>query len=458
VNYNEIIARQVDFFNSGKTRDIGFRIGQLKKLRSVMADSERSLYEAIYRDFKKSEFDTYATELGFVYHEIDESIKKLPRWAKQKKVKTNLINQPATSYIIPEPLGTCLVIGAWNYPYQLSLSPLVNAIAAGNTVILKPSELPAATSAAMESMIRENFPAEYITVVEGGIPETTALLNLKFDKIFFTGSTTVGKIVYQAAAKNLIPVTLELGGKSPAIITRDCNLQDTAKRLAWAKFLNAGQTCIAPDFVMIDDKIQEEFLARMKECIQKSGYSYDHDNYVQIIDERNFHRLAALIDPRKIYYGGETDLQRRYISPTLLTGVTFDDRIMQDEIFGPLLPVISYTNLEDAVATLKSRPKPLACYIFTGNKAIRDKLLGELSFGGGVVNDAVMHISNSNLPFGGVGNSGMGSYHGYAGFVAFSHFKSILDKPFRFETNLKYPPYSERKLKWIKRLMKLQGD
>jgi aldehyde dehydrogenase (NAD+) len=456
MNYKEIITKQIDFFNSDRTKDIHFRIEQLKKLRTVIQGHESILYEAIYNDFKKSEFDTYSTELSFIYHDIDEFIKKLPKWSERKKVRTNLANMPARSYIFPEPLGVCLIIGAWNYPYQLSLSPLVAAIGSGNTVVLKPSEIPSATSAVLAKLINENFPAELMIVVEGGITETSEILGQRFDKIFFTGSTTVGKIVYQAAAKNLTPVTLELGGKSPAIVTGNCNLKDSAKRLVWAKFLNAGQTCIAPDYIVVDDAVKDEFLPHVTAYIKKFEYSFENSNYVQIINERNFHRLAALIDKKKIFYGGETDLQRRYIAPTVLTNVTFDDKVMEDEIFGPILPVISYSNLNEVIVKIKSGGKPLACYIFTNDRAIRNKLLKEISFGGGAVNDAVMHISNSNLPFGGVGNSGIGSYHGYAGFVTFSHFKSILEKPFWMEPDLKYPPYSQKKLSWIKRIMGLQ--
>jgi aldehyde dehydrogenase (NAD+) len=455
MSFSEIIKKQTEYFNSNYTKDVNFRILQLKKLKSIIKANESILYNAIYSDFKKSEFDTFSTELSFIYHDIDETIKKLPRWWKHKKAKTNIINLPASSFIIPEPLGVCLIIGAWNYPYQLSISPLVAAIAAGNTVILKPSEIPSATSAAMAKLINEKFPCELIYVVEGGIDETSQLLDQKFDKIFFTGSTKVGKIVYQAAAKNLTPVTLELGGKSPVIVTRNCNIKDSAKRIVWAKFLNAGQTCIAPDYIFVDEMIKNELLTCLKAYVLKFDYSFENKNYVQIINEPNFIRLTELIDKNKIYYGGQSNIQNRYIAPTILTDISFDDKIMEEEIFGPILPVISYVDLNDAVLKIKLRPKPLACYIFTNEKALKNKLLKEISFGGGAINDTVMHISNSNLPFGGVGNSGIGSYHGYAGFVSFSHFKSIIEKPFWFEPNLKYPPYSEKKLFWIKRLMSL---
>jgi aldehyde dehydrogenase (NAD+) len=455
MDYAQMVKVQVDYFKTNVTKNIAFRVEQLKKLKLILRQGESLLYNAIYDDFKKSEFDTYASELSFVYREIDEAIRKLPKWSKRKRAITNIVNLPSLNYIIPEPLGTCLIMGAWNYPYMLSLIPLVSAMAAGNTVILKPSEIPASTSAAMAKLINENFDLKYVVVVEGGIAETTELLNQKFDKIFFTGSTSVGKIVYQAAAKNLTPVTLELGGKSPAIITKGSNLKDSAKRIVWAKFLNAGQTCIAPDYILIDETVKDAFLTQLKDFIVQFKYSFDNQNYVQIINERNFNRLMGLMDKNKIYFGGESDLQKRYIGPTILTDITFDDPVMGEEIFGPLLPVISYSDLNHAIDEVNARPKPLACYIFTEDHAVRDKLLSEISFGGGAVNDTVMQISNHHLPFGGVGESGMGNYHSKAGFASFTHYKGIIDKPFWFEMNLKYPPYTKSKLSWIKWIMKL---
>ncbi len=453
MDYQALINQQSAFFNTNKTKELNFRIGQLKKLKSIIKQSEPALYKAIYDDFRKSEFETYMTELSLVYHDIDEIIKKLPKWAEWKRVRTNLTNMPAKSLIIPEPLGVCLVMGAWNYPYQLSLAPVVAAIAAGNTVILKPSEIPSSTSAIMAKLINDAFPAEYLHVVEGGVDETAELLKVKFDKIFFTGSTTVGKIVYKAAAENLTPVTLELGGKSPAIVTKGVNLKVAAKRMVWAKFLNSGQTCIAPDYILVEQSEEEELLTHLKEHIKQNAYSFENGNYVQIINEKNFKRLDSLIDDSKVYSGGKRDAANRYIEPTIIQNVTFDDAIMQEEIFGPLLPVITYTNLDDVIQKIKARPKPLSCYIFTDDDKIKDKILTEISFGGGAVNDALMHITNSNLPFGGVGNSGIGSYHGEAGFSTFSHYKSVLEKSFWLEPPLKYPPYSKTKLSWIKRIM-----
>lgn len=448
-----IIEAQRLFFNTNATKEIGFRIRQLNKLYDLLKAHEHMLHKAIFDDFRKSSFDNYTNELALVYHDIHEAKKKVRKWAKVKQVRTNLVNLPARSYIIPEPLGVSLVIGAWNYPYQLSLAPVVAAIAAGNTVILKPSELPAKTSQAMAKIINENFDPNYLKVIEGGIPETTALLNQKFDKIFFTGSVPVGKIVYQAAAKHMTPVTLELGGKSPAFVTESCKLDVTVKRLIWAKFLNAGQTCIAPDYVLVHSSIKEKFLQIAKAEILASHFSVDNDNYVQIINRRNAKRLVDMLDNTKIFHGGNFDIEQRHIEPTIMQNVSFSDKVMEDEIFGPILPVISYENLDEVIAEVKNRPKPLSCYVFTNHKKTRQKILNEISFGGGAVNDAVMHITNSKLPFGGVGNSGIGNYHGEDGFKAFSHYKSVLNKATWIESNLKYYPHTALKFKVIKWLL-----
>tara|TARA_R110002049_G_scaffold40547_4_gene123308 strand:+ start:5594 stop:6952 length:1359 start_codon:yes stop_codon:yes gene_type:complete len=449
----KIVEVQRQFFNSNATKDISFRIAQLQKLETLLRANEELLHQAIYKDFKKSAFENNTTEISLLYHDIKEAIKNIKKWSAKKKVRTNLANLPGKSYIIPEPLGVSLIIGAWNYPYQLSLAPAIAAMAAGNTVMLKPSELPINTSNVMAKLINENFEPQFFKVIEGGVAETQELLDQKFDKIFFTGSVAVGKIVYQAAAKNLIPVTLELGGKSPAIITADCDLKISVKRLIWAKYLNAGQTCIAPDYVVVHKKVKEEFLILAKKEIDQSKFLIEEDNYVQIIDQKNLQRLIALIDEDKIYTGGEYNLENRIIEPTILTNVTFEDKVMQDEIFGPILPVLEYDDLDKIIHQIKARPKPLSCYVFTNDKNIKRKILDEISFGGGAVNDAVMHISNSNMGFGGVGESGIGSYHGEHGFRAFSHYKGILEKPTWIEPNFKYYPHTKSKLKWIKRLI-----
>lgn len=453
MKYTDILQAQTAFFNSNKTKDLSFRVAQLRALENLLRSNEKQLYEAIYADFKKSEFETYATELSMLYHDIDEACRKLRKWSRGRRVHTNLANQPGKSFIKAEPYGNCLVIGAWNYPYQLSLAPAIAAIAAGNTVILKPSELAAHSSAKMADLINQHFDPGFFHVVQGAVAETTALLEEKFDKIFFTGSVPVGRIVYQAAAKHLTPVTLELGGKSPAIVMADCNLKVTARRIVWGKFLNAGQTCVAPDYVLVDASIEQPLLLALKEQIKAFDYSLSNGNYVQIINQRNFERLKALIDPAKIYCGGQSNAAERTIEPCLLSGVHDDDPVMQDEIFGPLLPVIPFNTLDEAIAKVKSKPKPLACYVFSSKAKHIRMLMNRLSFGGGAVNDTIMHITNSRLPFGGVGNSGMGNYHGEAGFKAFSHYKSVLYKPYQMETRIKYPPYSSGKLKWIKRMM-----
>lgn len=444
---------QKSFFNSNQTKTIDFRKKQLRKLKQVLKENETLLFDAIYLDFKKAKFETYATELSLLYSDIETALSKLDSWSGKKRVGTSLANIPAKSYIIPEPLGTVLVIGAWNYPYQLSIAPAIAAIAAGNTVILKPSEIPANTSAVMAQIINSNFDPTIFYVQEGGVEETTELLKLPFDKIFFTGSTKVGKIVYQAAANNLVPVTLELGGKSPTFVCKDADLKMTAKRMVWAKFINSGQTCIAPDYVLVDAGIKQEFLKAVVAEIEKADYSIANENYVQIINESNFERLEKLIDPTKIYFGGQKDKATRIIQPTILDNCTFDDAVMQEEIFGPILPIISFTNLDEAIAKVKQGEKPLSCYVFTGSKATRRKIESEISFGGGAINDAIMHISNENLPFGGVGASGIGSYHGKFGFDTFTHYKGVLNKPTWLEFNFKYAPYTSWKQKIIRMLL-----
>ncbi len=453
MNYQEIIDQQRSFFNTNATKDISFRIQELKRLKNALKKNEALLYEAIYKDFKKSEFETYITELSLIYHEIDLALVKIKKWAKKKKVSTSLANLPGKSYIIPEPYGTVLVIGAWNYPYQLSLCPAIAAIAAGCTVVLKPSEIPSNTAEIMAKLINQNFDAKIFKVIEGGVKETTELLSIKFDKIFFTGSVGVGKIVYQAAAKHLTPVCLELGGKSPAIITKDVNIDMTAKRLVWAKYLNAGQTCIAPDYVLVASSIQEKFLSAVKKYIDKSDYKVENQNYTQIINTKNLDRLNDMIDLEKVFIGGKGNQQDRVIPPTVLTNVEFSDKVMQEEIFGPILPVLTFDTIDEAIAKVKRFSKPLSCYVFTKSNSIKKKVLNEISFGGGAVNDAVMYFTEKNLPFGGVGNSGIGNYHGKYGFETFSHYKSVLQKPFWVELDLKYAPYSGKKLKWLKRLI-----
>lgn len=453
MNYADILQQQKTFFNSHATKDLDFRKAQLQKLKKVVKSNEKLLYDAIYQDFGKSEFETFGTEISFIYKDIDYYLKNLKSFAKPKSVLTNIVNQMASSKIVFEPLGNCLVIGAWNYPYQLTLTPVIAAIAAGNTCMIKPSELPENTMKAMAKLINENFDAQFLYVVEGGVEETTAILKLRFDKIFFTGSPRVGKIVYKAAAEHLTPVTLELGGKSPAFVTEKADLQIAARRIVWGKFINAGQTCVAPDYLYVEENIKAKFLEVLIEEIKKRNYTDNVDHYCKIINERNFDRLEKMIDREKVVFGGETNREKRYISPTVLDNVTWDDAVMQEEIFGPILPILTYKNLETAMQTVLEGEKPLSAYLFSNDAKEQELFTQNLSFGGGCINDTLMHLSNDRLPFGGVGNSGIGHYHGKFGFIAFSHQKAILKKSNYLEPELKYPPYSDAKLNILKKLL-----
>lgn len=453
MNYADILQQQKTFFNSHATKDLNFRKSQLQKLKKVVKSNEKLLYDAIYQDFGKSEFETFGTEISFIYKDIDYYLKNLKSFAKPKSVLTNIVNQMGSSKIVFEPLGNCLVIGAWNYPYQLTLTPVIAAIAAGNTCMIKPSELPENTMKAMAKLINENFDAQFLYVVEGGVEETTAILKLRFDKIFFTGSPRVGKIVYKAAAEHLTPVTLELGGKSPAFVTEKADLQIAARRIVWGKFINAGQTCVAPDYLYVEENIKAKFLKVLIQEIKKRNYTDNVDHYCKIINERNFDRLEKMIDREKVVFGGETNREKRYISPTVLDNVTWEDAVMQEEIFGPILPILTYKNLETAMQTVVEGEKPLSAYLFSNDAKEQELFTEKLSFGGGCINDTLMHLSNDRLPFGGVGNSGIGHYHGKFGFIAFSHQKAILKKSNYLEPELKYPPYSDAKLNILKKLL-----
>ena len=424
----DLVQKQRDFFLSGQTRPIDFRLDALRKLRDALKVHEKDILAAVYADLRKAEVDAYATELAGVYNEIKVAIANVRDWAAREKVTTPIFMMPAKSYIYKEPYGVCLIIAPWNYPVQLAMLPLVGAIAAGNTAIVKPSELASHSAAIIDKVLGETFPEEYIRVVQGGVEETHALLAQQLDYIFFTGSVPVGKVVMEAAAKNLTPLTLELGGKSPAIVHESADLPTAASRIAWGKFMNAGQTCIAPDYVVVHEAVSDAFLNELVSAIRKF-YGDDastHPRYCRIINDRHFTRLEALIDPDKLAYGGKTNAAQKYIEPTLLYPVDWNHPAMADEIFGPILPVITYSRLDDVISRINKRPKPLALYLFTSNKDIRRKIISEISFGGGAVNNTIMHIVSHYLPFGGVGQSGMGRYHGKYSFDTFSHTKSIL--------------------------------
>ncbi|MDD8017859.1 MAG: aldehyde dehydrogenase family protein [Bacteroidota bacterium] len=451
----EVVASQRAFFDSQATRSVDFRIQQLKKLETILRNNEDDLAVAIYADLKKSRYDMITTELSLVLGEISTAIKKLPAWTKKQRVATNLVNFPARSYRLAEPYGVTYIAGAWNYPYQLTLLPLVSAMAAGNTAVIKPSELAVNTSHTLAKLINENFPSEYIHVIEGGAETATEILQQKFDKIFFTGGARIGKIVYEAAARQLTPVTLELGGKNPAIVLPDCNISVTAKRLVWGKFLNAGQSCVAPDYLLVHSSIEQKLLGEMKRLLDKY-FSTEKitENFMAIVDDRHFERLKGLINPDKVFYGGVTKKEDRFISPTILRNMTFDDDVMKEEIFGPILPAIRFDSLDDVVKKITRYEKPLSFYVYGKKSETTEKLFNNFSFGGGSLNDSVMYFGNSNLPLGGIGASGIGAYHGYEGFKTFSHYKSIMEKGMWIEFwFLKSPPYAEWKLKILRFLL-----
>lgn len=441
---SEIISRQRQFFATGKTKEVNFRREQLQQLKAAIKESSGAILDALYADLHKPEFEGYF-ELA-VTQDIDYALKHLKSWVKPKKVKTPLTQFPSTGRIYPEPLGVVLIIGPWNYPFSLMISPLIGAIAAGNCAILKPSEIAPHTSKVLAEIVEATFEPEYIAILEGGVETSQQLLAEKFDHIFFTGGTRVGKIIMEAAAKHLTPVTLELGGKSPCLVDCDLNLTEAAKRITWGKLINAGQTCIAPDYLLVDKKIKSDLLAEIKKCL----HEFYGDNpalspdYARIINQNQFDRLTKLLQDGDILIGGETINSDRYIAPTVIDNVALDAPIMQEEIFGPILPVIEYENLDEALAIINNRPKPLALYIFSQNKNIQQRILQATSSGGVCINDTVMQVGINELPFGGVGDSGIGSYHGIASFNTFSHHKSVLKKSFLFELNWRYAPYKEK--------------
>ncbi len=453
-----LVKRQKDFFSTNQTRSYNFRITQLKKLKNAIEENEKLLLNALYADLRKSEFEAYGGEIGFVMAELDYTIKKLKKWMKRKKVSTPVLHQPGSSYITHEPLGTVLIIGPWNYPFQLLFAPLIGAIAAGNTVILKASELAPESSKAMYKIISDSFNEEYISLVEGEIKESTFLLQENFDYIFFTGSTNVGKIVMEAAAKNLTPITLELGGKSPCIVDKATNLKVTARRIVWGKFFNAGQTCIAPDYLIVQEDVKADLIRLIKQEIE-SFYGenpQESKDYPRIINERHFNRLLSYLDDNKIAAGGETDKNDKYIAPTIMDNVNWDDKVMKDEIFGPILPVLEYKTIKDAISIINSHPKPLALYLFSNSKLVEEKVLENTSSGGVCINDTLSHITTNYLPFGGVGNSGMGDYHGVYSFYTFSHRKSVMKKNISIDPPIRYAPY-KLSVKNLKKMLKFIG-
>lgn len=445
------------FFYAGETRSIDYRIAALKRLKNVIKKYEKDIINALYRDLGKSEFEAYGTEIGFVLDSIGNFTKHLKSWARTKKVRTPIHQFKSKGYIIYEPYGTVLIIGPFNYPFQLLIEPLIGAIAAGNCAVLKPSESTPTVSAVVKKIIEETFEETYIRVIEGEKDTTSALINSAFDYIFFTGSVPVGRIVMTAAAKNLVPVTLELGGKSPVIVDRTANLDLSAKRILWGKLINAGQTCIAPDYILVHKEVKDSFIEKLKTLVI-SFYGEDaskSSDYGRIVNNRQFERLDSMIqqDKDKIIYGGYTNASTLYIEPTILDKVNWQDSVMQDEIFGPIMPILEYDDLETAIGMINDRPKPLSLYVFTEDKKVESEVLSRISFGGGCVNDTISHVASSYMPFGGVGNSGMGSYHGKDSFETFSHRKSILKKSTSIAIKLIFPPYGNR-AKLIRKILK----
>lgn len=454
MEYEELIKKQRNFFRKGKTKKLSYRLFYLRKLLRWINENDDRIILALKQDLGKAEAEGYMTEVSVVKEEIRHTIRHLVLWAKPKHVKTPVTQFPSVSYIYKEPYGVVLIMSPWNYPFQLTIAPLIGAIAAGNCVVLKPSAYSAHTSALIQDMVREVFPGGYVTVLLGGREKNESLLNEKFDYIFFTGSPRVGKIVMEKAAHNLIPVSLELGGKSPCIVDETADLKKAAKRIVWGKFLNAGQTCVAPDYILVQHNVKKKLLQYIKRYIQKM-YGEDpleNSEYPSIINKKHFYRVSGLINMEKVIFGGKTDADCLKIEPTIMDGVTWDDAVMKEEIFGPILPVMTYYDLKEAAEMVEAQPKPLALYLFTKKKKREAYIVRRLSYGGGCINDTIVHLATPYLPFGGVGQSGMGKYHGKAGFDTFTHEKSILKKAFFLDLPVRYPPF-RRRLKWMKKLL-----
>ncbi|MEL6247986.1 MAG: aldehyde dehydrogenase [Cyanobacteria bacterium J06627_15] len=439
-----VIQAQRAFFATGATKPVEFRSAQLERLKSAILARQTEIVQAAKDDLGRPEFEGYF-EIGVV-SELSYILKNLKKWAKPRRVGVPLPQLPGSAWVQPEPLGVVLVIGPWNYPFQLVISPLMGAIAAGNCAILKPSELAPATSRVVAELVQETFDPSYVAVIEGGVETAQALLAEKFDHIFFTGGTRVGQIVMEAAAKQLTPVTLELGGKSPCIVDKDVNVEVTAKRIAWGKYLNMGQTCVAPDYLLVHEDIKLPLLAELQKVL---GEFYGEDpasspDLARLVSDKQFDRLEPLLAGETVAIGGETDRTQRYIAPTVLNNVSWDAPIMQEEIFGPLLPVVTYESIDEAISQINARPKPLALYVFSRDRKLQDKVLSETSSGGACVNDVFLQVAVWNMPFGGVGQSGIGAYHGKTSFETFSHQKSVLKKPFWFDLAWRYAPYANK--------------
>jgi aldehyde dehydrogenase (NAD+) len=449
------MERQREFFAQNKTKDLLFRLENLKRLEICIKNHEEDILAALKKDLNKAPFEAYATEVGIVLEELRFVRKHLADWAVPKKVRTPITNFLSYSRIYSEPYGVVLIMSPWNYPFMLTIAPLIGAIAAGNCVVVKPSNYSPNTSEIIDRILSEVFKKDYVTVVQGGREANQSLLEQKFDYIFFTGSVAVGKLVMEAAARYITPITLELGGKSPCIVDETADLDLAAKRIVWGKFINAGQTCVAPDYLVVHYSIKERLLQKIKEYIVTfyGVNASENVDFPKIVNEKHLQRLVDLMEGEHIVIGGETSWDTNQIAPTVLDHITWDSPIMAEEIFGPILPVLEYKDLNEVVTRINGRPKPLALYYFTNRKENERKVIQSISYGGGCINDTIMHLASSYLPFGGVGESGMGGYHGKASFDTFSHKKSILKKSNLFDVGLRYPPYKDN-LELLKKIMK----
>ncbi len=451
----QVVADARRAFDSGGTRSYEWRLGQLRALHTMIEDNSDVILAALKADLGKPMFEAWAAEIGVALRDLKETMRALKGWMKPEKVSTPLVTQPGSSRLYKDPLGVVLIIAPWNYPFNLVITPLMGAIAAGNAAVIKPSEISSNTSKMIADLLPRYVDNDAIKVVEGAIPETTALLAERFDHIFYTGNGHVARIIMAAAAKHLTPVTLELGGKSPVYINKSADLKTTARRVAWGKFTNAGQTCIAPDYILVDGEIHDAFLEHLRAAID--GFygrnPQQTDSYARIVSDRHHQRLSRLLANQDAVIGGQADPADRYIAPTVLQNVAPDSPVMCEEIFGPILPVLSVDGIDAAIRFINGRDKPLALYVFTGDDDVAEAILSRTSSGGATINHVMLHYAVSSLPFGGVGESGMGAYHGQASFDTFTHTKSVLKKPFMVDPSIMYPPYNETKEKWLRRLL-----
>ena len=442
---SEIVQSQRKFFRTNATLPVNFRIDALRKLHNAIKSNEEKIAKAIKSDLGKSAMESYMCETGLTLSEISYMIKHLKRFAREKRVRTPLPQYLSRSFKKPSPYGVTLIMSPWNYPLLLTLSPLCNALAAGNTAVVKPSAYSPQTSELMANIIEEIFPPEYVAVIRGGRQENQFLLDEKFDYIFFTGSKAVGKTVLEKASTHLTPVTLELGGKSPCIIDKSADLKLSARRIVFGKFLNCGQTCVAPDYILCDKSVKDELLTHIiNEVKRQYGTDFvNNENYGKIINEKHFNRICSLIDDEKTVVGGKSDRATLKIEPTVMDNVTFSDKVMGEEIFGPILPILTYTSIDEVINIVNDHDSPLALYIFANDKSVIKRITAQCTYGGGCINDTVIHLATSNMGFGGVGESGMGAYHGKTGFDTFTHYKSIVDKKTILDLPMRYQPYKK---------------